>query len=233
LSGVEEPCWEGLPHCNICKVIINDVLHGLDKALHDHTCQWCINIVGKLDIDRRYHHLPKQHGYRHFSSGISKISQWSGREWKDLQRTFLPVIFNAVKPDIVKAVRAELDFIFTAKWKHLTEADLNHLKEYDEIYDENREAFVRDGGRIIKRGNDHWAIPKKHARKHYPDHIRWAGATNNYSTEISERYHIDMVKMAYEHTNRKEYIPQIITYLTRQDKIHQRSLFNCWQDDNW
>ncbi|KAF8575116.1 hypothetical protein K439DRAFT_1649642 [Ramaria rubella] len=163
--GVEEPCWEGLPHCNICKVIINDVLHGLDKAFHDHTCQWCINIVGKLDIDRCYR----------------------------------------LKPDIVKAVRAELDFIFTAKWKHLTEADLDCLKEYDEIYDENHEAF---------RGDDHWAIPKKHARKHYPDHIRWAGATNNYSTEISERCHIDMVKMAYEHTNWKEYIPQIITYLT-------------------
>ncbi|KAF8574308.1 hypothetical protein K439DRAFT_1624428 [Ramaria rubella] len=105
--------------------------------------------------------------------------------------------------------------------------------EYDEIYDEHREAFVRDGGRKLKRGNNHWAIPKKHARKHYPENIRWAGATNNYSTEISECYHIEFVKWAYEHTNHKEYIDQMITWLTRQDKICQCSLYLCWQDNNW
>ncbi|KAF8509304.1 hypothetical protein BU17DRAFT_70477 [Hysterangium stoloniferum] len=233
LSGVEYPFWEDLPHTDICKVICNDVLHGLHKAFYDHTAKWCRNIIGDFELDKRFRRLPKEHGYRHFSSGISKISQWSGREWKDLERSFLPAIYGATSNEIVQAVRAELDFIFTAQWTHLTEADLQRLTEFDEIYDLHREAFVTEGGRTLKRGDDHWAIPKKHCRKHYPEHIRWVGATNNYSTEISERYHIDLVKSAFEHTNHKDYITQMITWLTRQDKIQQHSLYLRWLNNDW
>ncbi|KAF8521526.1 hypothetical protein JB92DRAFT_3082037 [Gautieria morchelliformis] len=233
LSGVEHPFWKDLPHTDICQVMCNDVLHGLHKAFNDHTAKWCRNIVGDYQIDKRFRRLPKQHGFRHFSSGISKISQWSGREWKDLERNFLPVIYGVVKSDIIQAVRAELGFIFTAQWKHLSEGDLQRLSEFDQIYDIHREAFVRDGGCQVKRGEDNWAIPKKHSRKHYADNIRWAGATNNYNTQISECYHIDMVKWAFEHTNRKEYLAQMILWLTRQDKIQQRSLYFHWIDNDW
>ncbi|KAF8519257.1 hypothetical protein JB92DRAFT_3082287 [Gautieria morchelliformis] len=194
LSGVEHPFWKDLPHTDICQVICND-------AFNDHTAKWCRNIGGDYQIDKRFCRLPKQHGFRHFSSGISKISQWSGREWKDLERNFLPVIYGVVKSDIIQAVRAELDFIFTAQWKHLSEGDLQRLSEFDQIYDIHQEAF---------RGEDNWAIPKKH-----------------------KRYHIDMVKWAFEHTNQKEYLAQMILWLTRQDKIRQRSLYFHWIDNDW
>ncbi|KAF8479990.1 hypothetical protein JB92DRAFT_2553320, partial [Gautieria morchelliformis] len=62
-------------------------------------------------------------------------------------------------------------------------------------------------------------IPKKHSQKHYANNIQWAGATNNYNTEISEHYHIDMVKWAFEHTNWKEYLAQMILWLTHRNKI--------------
>ncbi|KAF8519075.1 hypothetical protein JB92DRAFT_2577428, partial [Gautieria morchelliformis] len=106
-----------------------------------------------------------------FLSILTWISQWSGREWKDLERNFLPVIYGVIKNDIIQAVRAELDFIFTAQWKHLSEGDLQHLSEFDQIYDIHREAFVRHGGHQVKRGEDNWAIPKKHIQKHYADNI--------------------------------------------------------------
>ena len=64
------------------------------------------------------------HGHRHFAPGISKISQWSGKEWKDLEKSFLPVIYRASKPRAIKATRAELDFIYTAQWPNLKESGL-------------------------------------------------------------------------------------------------------------
>ncbi|KAF8490769.1 hypothetical protein JB92DRAFT_3128716 [Gautieria morchelliformis] len=42
-----------------------------------------------------------------------------------------------------------------------------------------------------------------------------------------------MVKWAFEHTNRKEYLAQMILWLTRQDKIRQRSLYFHWIDNDW
>jgi hypothetical protein len=129
LSGVEHPFWEGLPYTDICKVICNDVLHGLHKAFRDHTAKWNINIIGVQEIDTCFQHLPKMHGHRHFTSGISKISQLLGHEWKDLEKSFLPVISGAAHPDAVKATQAELDFIYTAQWKNITDSDLGRLKE--------------------------------------------------------------------------------------------------------
>ena len=64
------------------------------------------------------------HGHRHFASGISKISQWSGKEWKNLEKPFLPDIYGASKPRAIKATRAELDFIYTGQWLTLTDSDL-------------------------------------------------------------------------------------------------------------
>ncbi|KZV89152.1 hypothetical protein EXIGLDRAFT_618514, partial [Exidia glandulosa HHB12029] len=47
LSGVEHPFWEDMPHLDICRIMSNDVLHGLHKAFKDHTFTWVTNMVGK------------------------------------------------------------------------------------------------------------------------------------------------------------------------------------------
>ncbi|KIJ47026.1 hypothetical protein M422DRAFT_164352, partial [Sphaerobolus stellatus SS14] len=50
-------------------------------------------------------------GFRHFSGGISKISQWSGQEAKDLLCIFLPLLVGVQSHSAIKATQAELDFI--------------------------------------------------------------------------------------------------------------------------
>ncbi|KIJ48266.1 hypothetical protein M422DRAFT_163005, partial [Sphaerobolus stellatus SS14] len=92
LAGVDEPFWEDLPFTDICKVICQDTLHGLHKAFKDHTAQWSINRITPFEIDNRVRRLPKTPGFRHFAGGISKISQWSGREAKDLEQIFLSLL---------------------------------------------------------------------------------------------------------------------------------------------
>lgn len=71
--------------------------------------------------------MPKWPGFRHFTAGISKISQWSGKEHQDLQRYFFPAIsgHSNVLRDVICVTRAELDFIYTAQYHLHTEETLS------------------------------------------------------------------------------------------------------------
>ena len=131
MAGVDEPFWEDLPYTDICKVICQDTLHGLHKAFKDHTAQWSINCITPFEIDNRVRRMPKTPGFRHFSGGISKISQCSGREAKDLERIFLSVLPGAQSPGAIIATRAELDFIYTAGWKMLGDDDLERMWHFN------------------------------------------------------------------------------------------------------
>ncbi|KAF8581410.1 hypothetical protein K439DRAFT_1353989 [Ramaria rubella] len=229
LSGVEEPFWSDLPYTDICKVICNDVLHGLHKAFSDHTADWSIKKIGDIEIDNHFCRLPKTPGYRHFSGGISKISQWSGREWKDLECNLLPVIYGAQSADAIIATHAELDFIYHAQWRTLSEMDIQRMVDFNQKFHAHKDAFLNGGG----RDQNHFEIPKLHARHHYPENIRWLGVPFNYTTEISERYHIEVAKKAHKATNCKNYITQMITWLECQEKLHFHSQYVRWMEGDW
>ncbi|KZV90828.1 hypothetical protein EXIGLDRAFT_590701, partial [Exidia glandulosa HHB12029] len=223
--GVEKPYWEHLPHVDICRVLCNDSLHGLHKGFQDHTMKWLTNMLTPAELDRRMKCIPRTQPYRCFDGGISKISQWSGKDTRNVQRYILPAVAGStLPPGAIRALRAELDFIFTAQWRSMTLEHLQQLTEYDELWHENRAAFIGPGGGRIGRNGEviaHFNIPKYHARQHYPDNILYLGTLDNYSAEITERYHIEFVKWAYQATNRKDALLQMVLWLNRQEKIFQ------------
>ncbi|KAF8577332.1 hypothetical protein K439DRAFT_1649110 [Ramaria rubella] len=225
-SGVEEPFWSHLPYTDIGKVIYNDVLHGLHKAFSDHTADWSIKKIGDIEIDNHFRRLLKTPGYRHFSGGISKISQWSGREWKDLECNFLPVIYGAQSAGAIIATHAELDFIYHAQWWTLSETDIQWMVDFIQKFHAHKDAFLNGGG----RDQNHFEIRKLHARHHYPEKIRWLGVPFNYTTEISERYHIEVAKKAHKATNFNNYITRMITWLEHQEKLHFHSQYVQWME---
>jgi len=183
-------------------------------------------------MDNRFRRIPKIPGFHHFHSGISKISQWSGREAKDIQRYFLATLYGNQTKKAIQATRAELDFIFHAQWKTLSESDLQRMQHFNAIFHANKDTFLKtetNGG----RDSTHFNIPKLHARHHYPNNICWLGAPYNYSTEISEQYHIDVVKKAYKATNRKDYVKQMIKWFTHQEQIHLFAQFLHWVTKQW
>ena len=104
---------------------------------------------------------------------------------------------------ITKAIRAELDFIYTAQWESITTNDLKNMQNYNAIYHANKQAFWDLGGRKTE-GFD---IPKAHNRHHFAEVIEWFGSTDNYNAETSEHYHIDVAKRAWAATNHKNGIP--------------------------
>jgi hypothetical protein len=110
LSGVEHPWWADFPHLDICRVMRTDSLHGVSKAFKDHIWTWMVNMVGKAEIDDRFRRLPKLAGIRSFPGGISKISQWSIGDSKDIMSVAMIAVAGArVAPDAITALRHWLE----------------------------------------------------------------------------------------------------------------------------
>ncbi|KAL0957368.1 hypothetical protein HGRIS_001170 [Hohenbuehelia grisea] len=55
------------------------------------------------------------------------------------------------------------------------------------------------------------------------------GTTDNYSTETTERLHIDLAKEAYRATNRKDEYGQMTLWLERCEKVLQHSDYVRWR----
>jgi hypothetical protein len=66
---------------------------------------------------------------------------------------------------------------------------------------------------------DHFNIPKFHFMLHYEECICNFGTTDNYNTEMFERFHIDYTKEAWRASNFQNELPQMTQWLSCQEKI--------------
>ena len=76
----------------------------------------------------------------------------------------------------------------------------------------------------------HFNFPKLHVIEHYGYFIRLFGTTDGYNSEASERLHIDNVKEAFHATNFKNFMPQMITWLSRREKLHAFKPWVNWRE---
>lgn len=58
--------------------------------------------------------------------------------------------------------------------------------------------------------------------------IEELGSADGYNTESPERLHIDYAKNAYRASNRKEYLIQMTTWLSRQEALHTFAAYLVW-----
>lgn len=159
---------------------------------------------------------------RHFKKGISLTTQWTGTEHKNMEKVFLGVLANATEPEVIRAVRGVLDFIYYAHFEVHTEESLTQLDAAWVTFHDNKKIF--EDLDIWK----HFNISKLHNIKHYLDSIRELGSAAGFNTEATERLHIDLAKLGYRASNKKGYIKQMTVWLQRREAVQHFNLYLRW-----
>ena len=223
IKPVIHPFWQKLKGTNIFESITSDVLHQLYQGVIKHVVNWIKSIFGASEIDARCRRLPPNHNLRHFTKGITTLSQITGQEHGDICRILLGLIIGMKLPGnrspvrLLHAVRSILDFLYLAQLPTHTDETLCHLKTALARFHENKSIFIDLGVRT------NFNLPKLHSLQHYTSCIESFGTTDNYNTENTERWHIDFAKDAYHATNHKDEYAQMTLWLQRKEKvlIHQ------------
>jgi len=227
IKPVIHPFWENLPYVNVYRSITPDLLHQLYQGVIKHVFCWVISIHGASEIDARCQRFPPNHHIRIFSKGISSLSRITGQEHNQMCRFLMGLLMGTPSrlPDsqsaaqVIRAVRALLDFTYIASYPRQSTHTLCRLTESLNQLHNNLPVFIKLG--IRKNMN----LPKLHALRHYVRTIELFGTTDNFNTEYTERLHIDLAKDAYRSTNHKDEFIQMTTWLERKEKILQHQGF--------
>lgn len=212
-GGVYVPFWQDFPYTDIHKCITPDVLHQLYQGVFKHIVAWCQRVLGEKVLDKRIQSLPLGFGLRHFKNGISNLSQISGTERKNMAKILLGCLVGIMAPSGIKAVKALLDFMYLAQYPTHNTDTLDYMKDALKEFHQNKQYFVEVAVR------EHLNLPKLHSLLHYVESIELFGTTDNYNTEMFERLHIDFAKHGWRATNQRDEFPQMINWLSRQEKI--------------
>ncbi|KAJ3776200.1 hypothetical protein FB446DRAFT_763000 [Lentinula raphanica] len=221
-GGDYEPFWVGFPLTDIHKCIAPDILHQLYQGVLKYLVFWVQQIMGEEELDKRIQKLPPTSGVRYFTKGISNLSQLSGTESKHIARILLACLVGKIDPKGIIACRALLHFIQLAQYPSHDQDTLHYMEQELDTWHKNRDYF------ITKKARVHFNIPKFHSLLHYVDSIRWIGATDNSNTEAFERLHIDFAKDGWRASNKRDHFPQMVTYISRQEKISSYDFYQSW-----
>jgi len=208
LNGVNLPFWRDwelpdrtLP--NPSQLFPIEILHHLHKLFWDHDVKWIIRAIGGDELDTRFSLLQPRSGYRHFSSGISALKQVTGGEHRDIQRYILGLIADSVHPEFVVCIHALLDLRYLSQLHDINTDILDDIGKALKTFHEFKQIILDLGLHVGKKGNTipHFEIPKLELLQSIIPSIMWSGALPQWSADVTERLHINLIKKPWDNTH--------------------------------
>lgn len=190
------------------------------------------------NIHHRIAIVPSFPGLRRFPHGRD-FKQWTGNDSKALMKVplsrcsvfsrltvhevYLPALQGYVPADMIRALRAFLEFCYIVRQNSHSTQSLRDLENALEEFHKYREIFVETG---VRKPNS-WPM-RQHALKHYLQAILDFGSLNGLCSSITESKHIAAVKKPWRRSNRHDALKQMLVTNTRSDKL--RAAHNEFKD---
>jgi hypothetical protein len=222
LNGVHAPFWMYWPYADPSVFLTPESLHHWHKEFWDHDLHWCLVAVGALELDFRFSILQPITGYRHFSCGISKLKQVTGRVHRDVQRYIIGLIAGTAPRRFVTAIRALMDVRYMAQSPSPDDNLLTSIDRSLLVFHQNKDVIMTLGARMgTKKPIDNWFIPKLELMQSITASTRKVGALIQWSADATEHAHISEIKDPARHTNNNDYDLQICRHLDRLEKLRR------------
>lgn len=230
LNGVEKPFWRDWLHADPSQFFPPEPLHQLFKFFLDHVLEWAISLLGNKEFDRRLSCLQPRLGMRHFEDGVTRFKQHTCKEARDILSVFLAIIAGHPKitTGIMKAMRAFVDFVYLTMYPSHSTVTLGYLEDALKKFHRNKRYIADAGVRNGSKQKGEFHIPKIELMQHVKRMIISLGSAPQFSSEQTERLHIDMAKEPYRHTNRRDFAEQMCRFLDREEKTRQFEALQEW-----
>ncbi|KAL1937237.1 hypothetical protein VTO73DRAFT_13933 [Trametes versicolor] len=92
VRDIPDPFWASLPYANIFSCIVPDLLHQLHKGVFKSRLVKWVSHGREDELDARFAQIPPYPNLRVFSKGISKITQWTGNEAREIEKEFVGLL---------------------------------------------------------------------------------------------------------------------------------------------
>ena len=125
----------------------------------------------------------------------------------------MSAIEGFVPKEVIQTFNAFLNFYYLVRRNTLDEDDLVEIQDALDRFYVARSVFQRLGVR------DGFSLPRQHAMKHYPTHIKNFGAPNGLCSSITESAHIPFVKQPWRRSSRNEPMEEMLLINERIDKL--------------
>jgi hypothetical protein len=126
---------------------------------------------------------------------------------------YLAAIKGHVPTEMVRTIRAFLEFCYIVRHDIITDDTLNDLDDALRQFRMYREIFITTGVR------DNFSLPRQHSLSHYSLLIRQFGAPNGLCSSITESKHIKAVKEPWRRSSKFNALGQILRTNTHLDKL--------------
>ncbi|KAB5587742.1 Protein NYNRIN [Ceratobasidium theobromae] len=215
--------WASIPNYNFHASIMPDLLHQLYQGMiKTHAVAWVKKVVGVGLVDQRFRAMPGTAGLRHFAKGISRVTQWTGHESKEMSKQLLLVVVGQ-RPNFIALIRSILDFTFRTHQSQMTEGELERLTRALGEFHAKKESLVAEGIYGLLDGLNN--VKKLHMLTHYAFAIHELGMPDGYNTESPEHLHIIYTKRGWCASNKVRPLPQMAKFIQRYEALQIHRMY--------
>ena len=115
LLSVHRPFWRNWRFANPLPFLTGEILHTCHKFFFNYILVWCKVLIRAHALDTHFKNLHQQVAVCHFSSGVSHVTQMTGRDHHDIERTIILVLTGIAPNHFITPICTMVEFIYQAQ----------------------------------------------------------------------------------------------------------------------